>query len=189
VPVFITLTANQTPQERAHTIRIAAISVAIVIAASALLGKLVLGFFSISVASLQVGGGLIVLLMALSMLNGQMGAARSTPEEAQEAEVRHSIAVVPLAIPLLTGPGSISTVIVQAERAKHASDLALLVCIGILIGLITWFALRAADPIARVLGRTGINIATRLMGLVLAALAVEFIVEGLTAMLPGLAQK
>lgn len=186
VPFFLSLTAQQTEAERRHTIRIAAVSVFCVIAVTTLLGQQIIDFFGISVGSLEVGGGIIMLLMAISMLNAQIGNTRSTPEERDEAESKSSIAVVPLAIPLLTGPGSISTVIVYAANARHWYDRLGLVAIGAALALICFFAMRLAEPIAHWIGRTGINIVTRLMGLMLSALAVEFIVDGLKALLPAL---
>lgn len=186
VPFFLSLTAQQTEAERRHTIRIAAVSVFCVIAVTTLLGQQIIDFFGISVGSLEVGGGIIMLLMAISMLNAQIGNTRSTPEERDEAESKNSIAVVPLAIPLLTGPGSISTVIVYAANARHWYDRLGLVAIGAALALICFFAMRLAEPIAHWIGRTGINIVTRLMGLMLSALAVEFIVDGLKALLPAL---
>lgn len=186
VPFFLSLTAQQTEAERRHTICIAAVSVFCVIAVTTLLGQQIIDFFGISVGSLEVGGGIIMLLMAISMLNAQIGNTRSTPEERDEAESKNSIAVVPLAIPLLTGPGSISTVIVYAANARHWYDRLGLVAIGAALALICFFAMRLAEPIAHWIGRTGINIVTRLMGLMLSALAVEFIVDGLKALLPAL---
>lgn len=119
VPFFLSLTAQQTDDERRRTIRIASVSVFCVMTVTALLGQQIINFFGISVGSLEVGGGIIMLLMAINMLNAQIGNTRSTPEERHEAELKDNIAVVPLAIPLLTGPGSISTVIIYAANAHH----------------------------------------------------------------------
>ncbi|GGD95731.1 MarC family protein [Caballeronia grimmiae] len=186
IPFFLSLTAQQSDVEKRNTIRVACISVFCVIAVTALLGQQIIAFFGISVGSFEVGGGIIMLLMAISMLNAQIGNARSTPEERMEAEERNSVAVVPLAIPLLTGPGSISTVIVYAANAQHWYDRFGLVVLGGIIAALCFGALNLAEPIARWVGRTGINIGTRLMGLMLSALAVEFIVDGLKALLPTL---
>lgn len=186
VPFFLSLTSEDSDAERRRTIRIASISVFCVIAVTTLLGQQIISFFGISVGSLEVGGGIIMLLMAISMLNAQIGNARATAEERDEAESKNSIAVVPLAIPLLTGPGSISTVIVYAANARHWYDRLGLVAIGLVIAAICFGTLRLAEPIARWIGQTGINIGTRLMGLMLSALAVEFIVDGLKALLPNL---
>lgn len=186
VPFFLSLTAQQTDGERRRTIRIASVSVFCVMTVTALLGQQIINFFGISVGSLEVGGGIIMLLMAINMLNAQIGNTRSTPEERHEAELKDNIAVVPLAIPLLTGPGSISTVIIYAANAHHWYERAGLVAIGAVLAFLCFVAMRLAEPIANWIGRTGINIATRLMGLMLSALAVEFIVDGLRALLPAL---
>lgn len=186
VPFFLSLTAQQTEGERRRTIRIASVSVFCVMTVTALLGQQIIDFFGISVGSLEVGGDIIMLLMAINMLNAQIGNTRSTPEERDEAELKDNIAVVPLAIPLLTGPGSISTVIIYAANSRHWYERAGLVAIGAILALLCFVAMRLAEPIANWIGRTGINIATRLMGLMLSALAVEFIVNGLRALLPAL---
>ena len=186
VPFFLSLTAQQTDDERRRTIRIASVSVFCVMTVTTLLGQQIINFFGISVGSLEVGGGIIMLLMAINMLNAQIGNTRSTPEERHEAELKDNIAVVPLAIPLLTGPGSISTVIIYAANSRHWYERAGLVAIGAVLAFLCFVAMRLAEPIANWIGRTGINIATRLMGLMLSALAVEFIVNGLRALLPAL---
>jgi len=131
IPFFLSLTAQQSDVEKRNTIRVACISVFCVIAVTALLGQQIIAFFGISVGSFEVGGGIIMLLMAINMLNAQIGNTRSTPEERHEAELKNSVAVVPLAIPLLTGPGSISTVIVYSANAHHWYDrigLIVMVC-------------------------------------------------------------
>lgn len=188
VPIFISLTHGMTREERRKTVFTAATSVALVIILSGLLGQKIIDFFGISIGSLQVGGGLIILLTSLSMLNAKETGGRSTPEEATEAETKASIAVVPLAIPFLTGPGSISTVIVYASRIKGwVQYLGLFAC-AVAMAVLVVLALSMAGRIAKLLGRTGINIATRLMGLILSALAVEIIVDGLQRLLPILGQ-
>jgi multiple antibiotic resistance protein len=184
VPFFISFTTNQTDRERHSIARVASLSVMLVIGFTALVGERFIGFFGISVEAFQVGGGIIMLLMAISMINGQVGGSKHTAEESVEAEAKQSIAVVPLAIPLLTGPGTISTVIVYADRVHVWWQVVALSACGVAIGLLTYLALLLADPISRVLGRTGINIATRLMGLLLAALAVELMVGGLVELVP-----
>jgi multiple antibiotic resistance protein len=186
IPFFLSLTSQQSVAEQRRTIRIASISVFCVIAVTTLLGQQIIRFFGISIGALEVGGGIIMLLMSISMLNAQVGNARSTPEERHEAEMKDNIAVVPLAIPLLTGPGSISTVLVYAASYPHWYERISLIVIGAVIAALCFGSLSLAEPIARWVGRTGINIGTRLMGLMLSALAVEFIVNGLKALLPNL---
>ena len=188
VPFFIHYTEGLTRAQKAQTVRVAAFSCFVVIATCALLGLKVLEFFGISLASFQVGGGLLLMTSALSMLNAQPAEAKSTADEVQDAAARASIAVVPLTIPLLTGPASMSTVVIYAEKARTLSQLGILLGYGVVIALATWLALSLAQPIARALGKTGINVMTRLMGLILTALAVEVMSEGLHTLFPVLGQ-
>ena len=186
IPFFLGLTAVQSRVEKRRTIRVASLSVAVVLAVAATAGERIIHFFGISVGSLQVGGGIVMLLMAIAMVNAQAGNTRSTTEERDEAESKDNIAVVPLAIPLMAGPGTISAMIIYAGKVSGWIDVGALIGIGAALGVVTFIALSLADPIANWIGRTGINITTRLMGLILSALAVEFIVNGLKALLPGL---
>ena len=186
LPMFISLTHDFTKVQKKNAIRAASLTVVAVIVVCALLGEHIIKFFGISTASLQVAGGLLILLMSLSMLNAQPSGAKTTAEERDEAEHKDTIGVVPLGIPLLTGPGAMSTVIVLAGKSHHASEYVALIGSGVVIAALVWLTLQMAEPIARVMGRTGINIATRIMGLLVAAVAVEFIVDGLVVMMPAL---
>lgn len=178
IPLFLGLTAAQSAQEVRSTVNTASIATVIVIAVSALFGEMLLKVFGISIASLQVGGGLLLFFLAFKMFNAEPGRARTSLEVAHEAAERSSIAVVPLTIPLLTGPGTVSTVIIYAERAQHWLELVAMILIGAVIGAVVWATLNLAGPISRLAGQTGLNIMTRVMGLVLAALAVEFVAVG-----------
>jgi multiple antibiotic resistance protein len=190
VPFFIHYTQGFSRPQRQRTVFIASITAFAVIAASALLGLQILEFFNISLASFQVGGGMLLLTSALSMLNAQPAEARANADEVHDAEARAaegaSIAVVPLTIPLLTGPATMSTVVIYAEKARDLVQLGTLVGYGVVIALATALCFSLATPIARVLGRTGINVMTRLMGLILAALAVEVMADGLLKLFPAL---
>jgi multiple antibiotic resistance protein len=187
VPFFIHYTQGFTGAQRKRTIGIASISVFIVIAVCALVGLEVLDFFNISLASFQVGGGLLLMTSALAMLNAQPAEAKATPGEVNDAHTKTSIAVVPLTIPLLTGPATMSTVVIYADQAKTVAQHSALIGYGVVIALATWLCFTLAKPIARVLGQTGINVMTRLMGLILAALAVEVMAAGLVKLFPALA--
>jgi len=189
VPFFIHFTQSFSREQRQRTIRISALSAFLVIAISALLGLQVIEFFGISIASFQVGGGILLLISSLSMLNAEQ--ADTKPSDLSEGEEKidagASIAVVPLTIPLLTGPATISTIVIYSEKTQHLWQLGVLVAYGLVIGLVTFAAFTAAGRIAKVLGRTGINVMTRLMGLILAAMAVELLADGLTQLFPVLA--
>ena len=168
VPFFIHYTQDFTRAQRRRTIWIASFSSFVVIATCALMGLHILEFFGISLASFQVGGGMLLLTSALAMLNAQPAEAKSNEEEMHDAAARASIAVVPLTIPLLTGPATMSTVVIYAEKAKSFWQLTTLVGFGLVIALATAVCFSLAQPIARGLGKTGINVMTRLMGLILA---------------------
>ena len=191
VPFFIHYTQGFSEKQRQATVRTAALSSFCVIAVCALLGLQILEFFSISLQSFQVGGGLLLLISAMNMLNAQPAEAKSNTHEleegAEKAATGSSIAVVPLTIPLLTGPAAMSTVVIYADRAESVWQHAALVGYGVVIAAATFVCFSLADPIARVLGKTGINVMTRLMGLILAALAVEVMAEGLGKLFPALA--
>ena len=187
VPFFIHYTQGFSSAQRKRTILTASFSAFTVIAICAILGLQILEFFGISLASFQVGGGLLLLTSALSMLNAQPAEAKVTQEEMDDAAAaRTSVAVVPLTIPLLTGPAAMSTVVIYADQAKTFFQHAALVGYGLVIGLATAICFAAAKPIARFLGQTGINVMTRLMGLILAALSVEVMTAGLIKLFPAL---
>ena len=187
VPFFINYTQGFSSKQRQRTVWVAAFSAFAVIATCALIGLQILEFFGISLASFQVGGGLLLLTAALSMLNAQPAEAKVTQSEVDNASARASVAVVPLTIPLLTGPATMSTVVIYADQAKNVFQHAALVGYGVVIALATAVCFTLAEPIARFLGQTGINVMTRLMGLILAALSVEVMAKGLTQLFPGLA--
>ena len=186
VPIFLALTASRSAAARVALVRAVAIAVFAVLAAAALLGDAILTLIGASLAAFRVGGGLVLLLMALAMLSAKAGGLRQSREEAEELESGELSGVVPLAVPLLAGPGAISTTIIAAQKGGAAHLAAILACIAV-VSMLTWLVLRAADAIGGRLGTTGLNIATRLLGLLLAALAIQTMAEGLKGLFPGLA--
>jgi multiple antibiotic resistance protein len=189
IPFFIHFTQGFDRRQRQNTIRVAAFSACLVIAISSLAGLKIIEFFGISLASFQVGGGMLLLISSLQMLNAQQAETRAedVSEGNTKVDAGASIAIVPLTIPLLTGPATISTMIIYADKTRHWWEQAILVGYGVVIGLSVWLAFSLSGRIARVLGKTGINVMTRLMGLILAALAVEVMSDGLVKLFPILA--
>lgn len=187
IPVYAALTANDDRHVRARVARIAAMTVAGVLAGSIIAGEAILSWFGITIASFKVGGAILILLMAIGMLRSDPLREKQTPEEAVEAEHKTSIAVVPIGVPLLVGPGAMSTAIIYAVDGHGVLHRLILVALALAVGLLTWVCLRAADPLERVMGRTGMNIMIRLMGVILAAVAVEIFCSGIVVLLPGLA--
>ena len=184
IPIFLTVTSD--PGRRARLALVVSITVFAVLVGSIVFGEALLKLIGASIPAFQVGGGLVLLLMALSMLNAQAGGVRQSQDEARELESGELQGVVPLAVPLLAGPGAISTTIIAAQAGGAAHFGAILVCI-LAVCALTWITLSLAGPIGERMGTTGLNIATRLLGLLLAALAIQTMAEGLRQLFPGLA--
>ena len=187
LPIFISATDGWSMPDRARTARTVAITVFIVLSLAAFIGDGMLSFFGISIPSFQVGGGILIMLISISMMHGKQGGTRQTAEEAQSMAEREVIAIVPLSIPLLAGPGAISSMILSAQQQPTFLGHLSLVVPVLLVSIIIWLVLKLSDNITQWLGTIGINIITRLMGLILAAMAVEFIAHGLTGLFPQLA--
>jgi multiple antibiotic resistance protein len=184
IPIFINLTAEQPDEERRKTGMMAAVSFAVILAVVLFTGESVLDFFGVTVGSFRVGGGILILLMAISMLHARVSQVKQTEEEVSDFADRETGGVVPLGTPLLAGPGAISTVILYAQR--YSSSLHYLIMLtGIMVlAILTWLCFRMAPGLAKVLGKTGINVFTRIMGLFMAAVGVEFIANGLKQLFP-----
>ncbi len=178
VPVFLALTADRSHRERCAIARVAALTVLAVLLAALWVGDAVLRFFGIGIPAFRVGGGLLILLMAVAMLHARQSHAAHTEDEAAEASEREAIAVVPLGIPLMAGPGAISLVIVTAHQVASVLDRVWLSLCVLAVAAIVWIVLHLAEPIGRALGVTGLNIMVRIMGLLLAAIGVQIIAEG-----------
>lgn len=187
IPMFISMTADETPAQRRVTTNQVAIGLTVILLVSLFAGDLLLRFFGITIDSFRVGGGILVLLMAIAMLQAKTSPIKQTSEEADESIQKESVAIVPLAMPLLAGPGAISTVILAANKAGSLLGQVIIAGGVVLLSVVVWVVLRMSPWIAGHMGATGINIMTRIMGLMLTAIAVEFIVNGLKGLFPGLA--
>lgn len=186
VPLFLNFTENVKSQ-RKQIARTSAFAVACILTVSALGGQRILEVFSISIDGFRVAGGLLLLTIAFQMLEARMSRVRNTPEENLEAIDSSHVGVVPLALPLLAGPGAISTVILFAQQSPSLEHRIVLISLCWIVALIVWASFHTAPQLGRYLSQTSMNITSRVMGLILAAMAVEFIVGGLRTLLPGLA--
>ena len=186
IPIFLGTTVGYTQAERQRITRIVGITVFCVLGAAALIGTQVLRFFGISIPSFLIAGGILLLLMAIAMLQAHKSDIRQTPDEAAEAAERDAVAVVPLAIPLLAGPGAISTMIIATHRSESLMQHLLLLIPAAIIAITVWVTFSAATRISRRLGTTGMNIITRVMGLIIAAIGVEYIYHGMIELFPKL---
>ena len=186
IPIFVGVTAARDEAATRRLANVVTVTVFLVLAGAALFGESLLKVLGASLPAFRVGGGLVLLLMALAMLNAKVGEMRQTRAEAAELESGEVSGVVPLAVPLLAGPGAISTTIIAAQTGGIAHLLALLVCIA-LVSAVLWWMLRIAHAVGERMGTTGLNVATRLLGLILAAIAIETMADGLKQLFPGLA--
>ncbi|MGB5540076.1 MAG: MarC family protein [Gammaproteobacteria bacterium] len=186
IPLFLSLTQGQDSRQRMRIAFITSVSVGAVLVSAAVFGDSLLAFMGTSLSSFRVGGGIVLLLMALAMLRAESDTLRTTYSEKKSAEEMSSIAVVPLAIPMLAGPGAISTVIIQMQRS--ALPLHPFVVIGciLLVCVVLWMVLSLAMQIGTTLGRIGMSIIDRLFGLLLAAISIEIIANGLRGLFPVL---
>lgn len=186
MPIFVTLTAHMGPEERNKTAFTANIAVTVILTVSLLAGQFLLDMFGISLDSFRVAGGLLLLTIAFSMMSGKLGEDKQNKQEKSESASREQIGVVPLAMPLMAGPGAISSTIVYGSRFPGIPNTLGIAATIITFAFCCWLLFRAAPIIVRFLGQTGINVITRIMGLILAALGIEFIATGLRALFPGL---
>jgi len=186
VPIFVGITAARSSAERIALARVITFTVFGVLAGSALFGEALLHLIGASLPAFSVGGGLVLLLMALAMLNARVGGMRQSAAEAEELQAGELSGVVPLAVPLLAGPGAIGTTIIAAQAGGLMHLATMIVCI-VLVCALLWLVLRFAHALAPRMGTTGLNIATRLLGLLLAAIAIQTMASGLVKLFPGLA--
>ena len=186
IPVFISMTSYQSAAARNKTNLTANLSVAIILLTSLYLGDSILQIFGISIDSFRIAGGILVVTIAMSMISGKLGEDKQNKQEKSETAIRESIGVVPLALPLMAGPGAISSTIVWGTRF-HSWPYLIGFSVAIaFFAVCCWGLFRIAPWLVRLLGQTGINVITRIMGLLLMALGIEFIVTGIKSIFPGL---
>ena len=188
IPLFISLTEHRSSGERRRIAWVCAMSVGAALLIAHIGGNFWLKFFGIGIPSFQIAGGIVVLFMGISMVKASHDRSRNTPEERVESAEKESIAVVPMAIPLLSGPGAMSTVIVNHNLNPSLNYDVLAVCVIATVALAVLLCLLMAEKIEDLLGTTGMNVITRVFGLIILSIAVEFITKGLAAVFPILGQ-
>ncbi len=178
VPVYLALVSTEQRQEQRQTAARAVATATGVLVLFAATGQAIFHFFGITIPAFKLAGGVLLGTMALEMMRAKKSPVKSTPEEESAAREKDDIAVTPIGIPLISGPGAIANTIVWSSRAGDAADkVALYASIALTMG-ITLLALFFATRLVRVLGKTGINVVTRIMGLILAATAAQFVLDG-----------
>jgi multiple antibiotic resistance protein len=183
VPIFLSITPHNSEAERASMVTRAVLVVFVVLVVFALCGNLIFRFFGVTIEAFRIVAGLLLLKIAFDMMEAKPARVRHTPEEDAEGVKREDIALIPLAIPLLSGPGTISSVVaLTGQAAKSPSVIPMFGILLLAIALnvvIAFLALRSAAPITRLLKETGTRVFTRIMGLILAAIAVQFVLTGI----------
>jgi len=185
IPLFLSITRGDSPAKRGATALKASIVSVVTLTVFAATGEFIFRLFGITVGSFKIAGGLLLFLVALDMMRAQPSRVRSSPEEQVEGSAKDDVAVVPLAIPMLAGPGAIATVTVLMSQARGSfSHIAIVIAVVVVTGVLTFLILRASTRLERLLKQTGLNIVSRVMGLILAAVAVQFVVNGIHDVLP-----
>ncbi|HEY7193565.1 MAG TPA: MarC family protein, partial [Gemmatimonadales bacterium] len=179
IPTFLAMTARDTPPQRRAAARRGAWTCAIALIAFALAGSLIFKIFGITIGAFKIAGGVLIGLNALDMVQARRSQQRETAVETAEGIQKDDVSIMPLGVPMLAGPGAISTVMVLALGAKSVAATVTLYVSIVLTAVITYFVLSAASLLERRLGQTGMRILTRLMGLVLCAIAIQFIIDGI----------
>ncbi|UCX04857.1 YchE family NAAT transporter [Shewanella glacialimarina] len=186
LPVFVSLTSHQTDLERKHTNRVANFAVVVILFVTIIAGQHILNMFSISLSAFRIAGGSLICIIAMSMLQGKISEVKRNQEEDRESSGMESVAVVPLALPLMAGPGAISSVIVFAAEHNTLIDFVGMFGTVLLFGILSWSLFNMAPAIFKLLGKTGINVITRLMGLLMLSLGIEVIAAGIKGLFPQL---
>jgi multiple antibiotic resistance protein len=178
VPVYLALVGSEKrPEQRRIALR-AALTATIVLLLFAATGTAIFHFFGITIPAFKVAGGVLLFLMAQEMMRARTPRTKTTPEEESDALAKDDVAIVPIGIPLLSGPGAIANAIMWSSRAAAASERLALFASIVLVTAITLLTLLFAGRVVRILGKTGINVISRIMGLILAATAAQFLIDG-----------
>lgn len=177
-PIFLAITPNDTDADRRRMARVASIVSGALLVVFALTGNRIFAFFGISTPAFKAAGGILLLVMALDMLRARESGARHSPEERAEGLAKADVAITPLAVPLLAGPGAISTVTLLASDASEWSHVGAIVLAILLTTLLTWAILAHATRLLSLLGQIGVRIVTRVMGLLLAGIGAQFLLSG-----------
>jgi multiple antibiotic resistance protein len=177
VPTYLVITQHETRQERQRTARRACVAMTVMLVVFAATGTLLFRAFGITLPAFRTAGGLILWFVAMDMLRGERRTQEGR-EELLEGQAKEDVALTPLAIPMLAGPGAISTVIVLSGQAHGVLESGVVYASIVLTGIVSFLALRVGEPLLGRLGKTGIRVVTRVMGLILAAVAAQFVLSG-----------
>lgn len=184
VPIFASLLNDYSPQQRHLFIRRACLIAVMILMLFTLMGGFILTLFSITIGAFRIAGGLILFGVATNMLAAQKSRIRLTPSEQFEAHEKEDISIVPLAIPLISGPGAIATVMTLATQAESFYHIIIILAAVLFAGIVSYVIYHYAGSLLLKIGETGLNIMTRLLGLILAVMAVQFVINGVRDSFP-----
>lgn len=177
IPTYLVITQNETAAQRRVTARRACVAAGGLMVMFGVAGRFIFGVFGITLPAFRIAGGLILWLVAMDMLRGERRTQESTAEIV-EGQVKEDVALTPLAVPMLAGPGAISTVMVLAGQARSIGEHVVVYGSVLVTAVLSFVTLRLSDRLLVALGQTGIRVVTRIMGLLLAAVAVQFVITG-----------
>ncbi len=180
IPTYLVISTGDNRQQRRRTALRASLVATLTLALFAGGGQLLFHYLRLTLPAFQIAGGLILFLVALDMIRARR-LTQEGPGEVKEGIAKEDVAVTPLAIPMLAGPAAMSTVTVLMHHANTTEEVAVVYAAIFITGLVSYITLRLADPIYSGLGRTGINIFGRVIGLILAGISVQFVLDGLAA--------
>lgn len=186
VPVFLGLCGDQSKDDQKRTALRAALTCLFVLGTFGMVGTVIFRFFGITMPAFKIAGGILLFGVGLEMMAAKHSKQRPTPAEQKEAEHKDDVGLIPLGLPLLSGPGAIATVMVFVGRAPDLPHRIGVVFAVAMVSLTAFLVLRSAGYFARLLGQTGINVISRIMGLILAAISIQFVLEGVTEAFPAL---
>jgi multiple antibiotic resistance protein len=184
VPIFLALVGTQLRTVRVATAIRASVTCFVVLTAFGLAGNVIFGFFGITLSAFKIAGGILLFGIGFDMMRAKRSDTRATAKEATDAEAREDVGVIPLGVPLLAGPGAIATVMVLIGKAREVGERASLFVAIAVVSAVSLITLRSAEFVVRALGNTGLNIVGRVMGLILAAVATQFVIDGLYGAFP-----
>jgi len=182
-PVYLALTSGYTPEHQRHTLRVAIVTASIVLLVFALFGGLIFSLFGITISAFRIAGGLIVFGIGMDMLGAKRSRGKATPAEERAGMEQQEVAIAPLGVPMIVGPGAITTIMVLMTASETWMHMAVVLGAGVVVLATMYFTLSLGNRLVDWLGQTGLSVITRMMGLLLMVIAVQFVVDGVRPLL------
>ena len=179
IPLYVSITTGLTSAQRAATLRLAVFTAVCILVVFGVLGTYILSFFGVTTYAFRIAGGIIFFGIGSDMLRARKSRGKATRSEVEEAEQRPDVAIIPLGMPTLAGPGAITTIITLSARSNTTAEWASVYVAIVAVMAISWVVLAVAPRITARLGQTGLNVVTRIMGLLVMVIGVQFVIEGI----------